>query len=364
MLTAVQEGVSGAHRVPVRRTGLAERLLRPVFSCVVAAIGLALLAGQAAAAVRLEPVQDQALNHTLQNAFVLPMMPEQLAGSEAERTRLLEAEIRRLRDLLHSIGYLDAEIEVLSGSDPDEDVRLLPVPGDLFRIGWVALSGLPGGLPSDSVDDLENFAGTFAGLSVTRDNLDRLEAGLVWRLRDATHAHAEIVQTVKQTEPELKTAGILINLDPGPAVRIGKIQFLGSRHTDILEPLVAFVVKEADGYSASAMEQLFALLEKTDLFSRIEIALAPVNEVTGTTDLEVNLVEKPAEAKPLDFQTRSGPALAIFTMLLILLRECVAGTKWGRKPFEPTFTLTVTVFYAINVAVIFNLVASTVILRS
>jgi len=360
----VQEVVSGAHRVPGRRTDMAGCLGGPLVLCAVAAISLALLAGQVAAAVRLEPVQDQALNQTLQNAFVLPMMPEQLAGTEAERARLLEAEIRRLRDLLHSIGYLDAEIDLLSASHSDEDVRLLPVPGDLFRIGWVAMSGLPDGLPPDSVDDLENFAATFVGLSVTRDNLDRMEAGLVWRLRDAAHAHAEIVQTVKQTEPELKTAGILINLDPGPAVRVGKIQFLGSRHTDILEPLVAFVIKEGDPFSASAMEELHALLEKTDLFSRIEIELAPVNEVTGYTDLEVNLVEKPAEAKPLDFQTRSGPALAIFTMLLILLRECVAGTKWSRKPFEPTFTLTVTVFYAINVAVIFNLVASTVIVRS
>lgn len=363
MLTTGQEVLSGAHRATGRRAGVAGYLVRSVLLCALAAIGLALHAAQVAAAVRLEPVQDVDLNRTLQNAFVLPMMSNRLAGTGVETSRLLEAEVRRLKDLLQSIGYLDAEINVLSGPHSGDDVRLLPVPGDLFRIGWVGLAGLPEELPPDTVDDLENFAATFAGLDVTRDNLDRMEAGLVWRLRDAAYAHAQIVQTEKKTEPDLKTAGVIITVDPGPAVRIGGIRFLGSKHTDILLPLAGFVVKEGGRYSASAMEQLRALLEKTDLFSRIEITLAKPDEVTGFTDLEIDLVEKPAEARPLDFQTRVGPALAIFTMLLILLRECMAGTRWSRKPFEPAFALTVTVFYAINVAVVFNLVASAVIQR-
>lgn len=352
--------------LPQGRGGTGRRAGKGVsYACILllALAGLRLATGAGLAAVKLEPVEDNVLNSVLRQAFVLPMMANLPApGGEGEKERV-DAEIRKLRDLLHALGYLDAEIEVSGSPSEATGIRLLPVPGDLYRIGWISMVGLPEELSAEDLAVLEDFSAGFTGLRAGRDDLGKLEAGLVWRLRDAGYAEADIARVETRTNPELRMAGFTLTVSAGNAVRLGEIRFLGSKHTDILKPLAAFVVNEGDAYSASAMEKLHALLEETGLFSRIGISLAKTANDSGLTDLEIDLVERPPETNGIDFETGLGPALAIFTMLLILSRECTVGTKWSRRPFGPALSLAVAVFYVANIVIIFNLAVKTIITR-
>ncbi|MEM9632439.1 MAG: hypothetical protein AAGA50_14000 [Pseudomonadota bacterium] len=314
---------------------------------------------RASSELDLEQISDPDLKQVLQRAFVLPMTLDLPDVTSQKRNDLISAEAGKLEGILHSRGYLAATVEVIDDPTSGPNVRLVPVPGSLYRIGWIRAVGLPDGLPEETLAGFDDHAAGFVGQTATAETFEQLKAGLIWRLREASYASGEVLQLKDVLEPQLRSVGVSFAFLTGRSTHVADVQVQGSRHADLLSEIASNTVKEGEPYSEAAMARLRELLEQTALFNRVDVSLSNVSFPTGSAEVEVNLVDKPPEPHFFQSEAGLGPVLAILTMLLIVLRECAGpDAKWMGRPVGPALTGTVVVFYAINVIVIVAVLVS------
>ncbi|MES0811690.1 hypothetical protein ABLO27_19540 [Roseibium sp. SCPC15] len=319
----------------------------------------ATLAARASSELDLEQTDDPELRHVLQRAFVLPMMLDLPDVTYQRRNDLISAEAEKLEGILRSLGYLAATVEVSDDMTSNGYARLTPVPGSLYRIGWIRAVGLPDGLPEETLIGFDDHAARFVGQTATAGILEELKSGLIWRLREASYASGEVLQLKDVLDPQLRSVGISFAFLTGRSTHVADVQVQGSRHADLLSELASSTVKEGEPYSEAAMARLRELLEQTALFNRVDVSLSNVSFPSGTAEVEVKLVDKPPEPHFFQSEAGLGPVLAILTMLLIVLRECAGpDSMWMGRPIGPALTGTVAVFYAINVIVIVAVLVS------
>ncbi|MCV0426185.1 MAG: hypothetical protein K5905_11980 [Roseibium sp.] len=303
--------------------------------------------------VSLERVKDPELRQALTQAFVLPMVLELPDVTPGKRTSLIEAQAQKLERLLRFRGYLRSAVTMFGDPGTDAPVLLRPEPGQLYRVGWIKVTGLPGALPEEALLAFDAVVAPFAGRVATGEVLKQIEAGLIWQLRDASYADGQVVRVDVTTEPVTRTAGVTFTLVPGKPVQVGEVQIEGTRHSDLVKPIALSTLREGAPYSETKVDELRQVLEKTGLFNKVDVSLS--NDLTSArrAEVEVALVDRLPEPHFFQRNASIGPALAIIAMVLIVLRECTgAGARWFGKPVGSVLSGALLIFYSINILVI------------
>ena len=303
--------------------------------------------------VSLERVEDTELRQALAQAFVLPKVLSLPDVTLEKRKTLVEAQARKLEGLLRFRGYLQATVTVFGDPGTDAPVLLRPDPGQIYRVGWVMVKGLPEGLSEEALSAFDGVAEGFAGQTATGNVLKQIEAGITWQLRDASFAEGEIAEVEVLSEPETRTAGVIVKLRPGHPVQVGEVQIEGTRHADLVMPFASSTLREGTPYSEAKVDELRQVLEQTGLFNKVDVSLSDQMTTARGAEVEVALVDRLPE--PHFFQRNGGigPALAIVAMVLIVLRECAGNNaRWFGKPVGPTLSGALAFFYSVNILVI------------
>ncbi|MEP2706534.1 MAG: hypothetical protein ABJQ71_18450 [Roseibium sp.] len=328
---------------------------RGIYSALFAAIGFVAITGMvwAAAVFSLDQVEDPYLNQTLSRAFVLHELLDLSDFPTAKVKLLIGSEAQKLEDLLRSLGYLRASVDIIWSQDANEGARLRPKPAELYRIGWIRLVGLPTPFSKEALAALDDFAAQHVGQIATRRKMEIVQAGVHWRLLNASYAKGEITQTDLTIEQQTRTVGLTLTFDPGKKVYLGDIQIQGSKHADVLEQVSTAIVTKGTPYSATAIQKLRELLEQTDLFRRITISLAGDENTDGNTDITVNLDDALYAPVRIQNTKKIGYTLSIITMFLIIIGECFkSSSQRPNSSIKSALSITTAVFYTANITII------------
>lgn len=303
--------------------------------------GFLTVAGHSVASpnVILDPIPDAKLSAVLQSHFTLPLVLGVLDQSEAERRAAIDTEAQKLTSLLRSYGYRDGKVKIVKPSGTDKPTRLRAMPGVLYRLGWIRVDGLPADVPSDLSRALNEFLESNIGQDATAQAFDAINGGVRWNLREASYAKATVSPPLLKMETETRTVGVVIKVEIGPRVRLGKVKFEGSGRMKPSDAAKFVPFSNGAPYSLSAIESLRSALEQTNSFRRIQISLSDQANAAGQFDLNVELRDGPGDPGTLKRSSGFGPLLVFATMLLIVFRECTRATRhWKNATFRHSLT--------------------------
>lgn len=285
--------------------------------------------------VVLEPTKDPALSEILQNSFTLPLLIDQPSLSEADLAFEIEAERNKLEMQLRGLGYLDARVQTTGDASVDDPLRLKPVPGELYRVGWIRIDGLPQDVSDDMKNALKSLSAGQAGNTATQEVVESIRSGVLYQLREASFGMASVVAPELKTEPLTRTAGIVLAVEPGVPMVFGNVVFDGSFRVEDIEARAFVPFLAGDPYRRSDLDALENALEATNAFRRIKVELADVPNAEGQFDVHVELRDRTPDPERLASRSGMGPALLILTMLMIALREGVRVTSlWSSRPLR------------------------------
>ncbi|MEP1933362.1 MAG: hypothetical protein ABJJ37_18970, partial [Roseibium sp.] len=95
--------------------------------------------------------------------FTLPMLLDAPSLADKDLSIEIDAEVRKLENLMKSYGYLDAQVEVHGEINGYTPLKIEPKPGQQYRIGWVQVIGLPGDETTVLFQTLQDISENFVG---------------------------------------------------------------------------------------------------------------------------------------------------------------------------------------------------------
>lgn len=322
--------VSQCPKMPQRRTAR----FKLAGTAGVAILGLAFSVHVALAADRvvLEPVDDPELARVLSGNFTLPMLVDLEGQTEAEVATAIDAEVQKLTGLLRSLGYLEGRVEMTGSATEEDPLRLVPVPGLLYRIGWIRVDGLPSPTPDPLRQALNAYIAQEVGKDATRNVLDRITSGVLFELREASYGKATVASAEIRMDDAMRTAGVIVNAEPGPSLSFGEVRFTGSYRIDNAEAQEFVAFGAGDPYSKTTIDQLHADLEDTGMFRRIRVELVDAPNAVDTVDVAVELRDRPPDPDALEESSGIGPTRLMITMFMLVLLECLRVTSYWSFP--------------------------------
>lgn len=181
-------------------------------------------------AIALEPTSDAALDRALRASLNAPELERSRAGTDQQGSwkPLVEAERRRLEEMMRGQGYLDAIVGVSGYSDGDAPAKVVfkPQPGPLYRVGMVEVDGV-GGLAQAVRDDISRQMATAAGKPAGGEVLAILEDEILWRIRSASYPFVYIADRELQSMAGRSLAMVRITVDPGEVAKFGTVTYSG-----------------------------------------------------------------------------------------------------------------------------------------
>lgn len=281
----------------------------------------------AADRVAIDAVEDPELTEILAKSFTLPILVALEGRSETAIQADIDAETRKLTGLMRSLGYLDARIETKGSLTAEDPLRFQPVPGPLYRIGWIRIDGLPAPTPEPLKDGLNDFIFTEVGKNATRQVLENIADGILFQLREASYGKATVAAPDISLDRGNRSVGLVFNAQTGTPLAFGKVQVEGSFRISEAEAqtLVPFV--PGDPYSKTAIDALLSAFEQTDQFRRVRVDVLEDPDVSGRINVFVQLRDSVPDPNLLDESSGIGPTRLILTMLMIVVLECVRVTS-------------------------------------
>lgn len=280
----------------------------------------------------LAPPADAGLASLLERNFTLPLVLGTLPGtaSDTDRRNAITAEVARLTALLRSRGYLDARIETSGSGTDDDPLRLIPRPGPLFRLGQIRVEGLPPRLSAR----IEWLWTSRQGTVALQSTVDRISRGLLYELRQASHAGAALRDPAYALDRQAGLADLTLTVDPGPPMRFGTVLFHGSPRMDDATAQGFVPFRPGDAYSLTAIETLRDALDRTGRFRRIRIEQDTPADAAGVVNLSVRLWDRallPAEGVQ--------PRVLLFTILVLAMVQAVRMTPhWADRSVRVLMT--------------------------
>ncbi|MEP2531961.1 hypothetical protein [Shimia sp.] len=299
--------------------------------------------------VVLEPVQDSKMASILVENFTLPMLLDAPSLADKDLSIEIDAEVRKLENLMKSYGYLDAQVEVHGEINGYTPLKIEPKPGQQYRIGWVQVIGLPGDETTVLFQTLQDISENFVGNVASGKALRTLQNRIIHEMREASFAWVKQVHTDIVPEPATLTAGYRLRVDPGAAMVFGDVRFTGSVWLTDIEARSIVPFKSGDPFSQTALDTLYTALEESGMFRRISISLSNELNAAGHLVVLVDLGDNANDqAAGVEGQGMS-PALIIFAIIMLALREAARLTPlWNSKTLR--WGLALCVFVSISIA--------------
>lgn len=244
-------------------------------------------------------------------------------SAEMSLSDLNGAEQRRLTGLLHSLGYLDAKVEIgerdrEADEGHAEDVIFRATPGPRYRVGAIEIIGIP-----EVVKDRLQVSSIF-GLAVRplggfaeEDTLEALDHMIVQRIRAQSYAYSKVVSVEMLSTSAVRVATRRIELDIGPTVRFSRLIVQGpARYSPAV---IARAAKFQAGlpFRPEQLTRIRDALANHEFLTNISVQLAAQPGPDGTSDVMLRAKDR----SPLwrDLLPDAWPGLVLSLMSLVLL---------------------------------------------
>lgn len=307
------------------------------------------LAGDDASTPRIElpEASDQEVIEALKLGYNLPALSQ--AVTKEERLRTVKTECRRLIEIMRSLGYLDAEVNVsyeVANTMPSAKcastfldrhtswgkTKIIPILGSLYRIGIVEVDGIDNNkLQQNTIADLSNLLLRFTGSVARADTLSNLENEILFRVRAASRPAARVASRGISSDAEARLAIVHLSLEVGLPLQFGAVTFRQLRRQDpqSLAQYVPFL--PGDPYDNGQLSALKQKLEQTGLFSSVRIASGEPSKKTGLVPIIVTAHEKAPSVDELWVSGFNGSIVIAIALALLGFRQLVIESGLSRR---------------------------------
>lgn len=310
---------------------------RSLLFCLLMAFGLPASAQEPLFTV--EPTGHGELDRALLGGLNLPALHAAGAMGEPGSDQWIAAvaiERKRLGEMVRSFGYLTGRMELKEGAgaaqgapDPASAVRMLPVPGPIFRIGAIQVAGLGGADFDRLVAEILQRTGQGVGVIAGEPQVSSLTEGIVRTVRGGSFPHARLARRELLPDPDTGTATLRLEIDTGPMLRLGPVIVRGTNATgpEMVEALAPF--SPGDPYDPAVIEAYRVALVATPRLRRARVEIDEQID-TGLAPVIVSVVEEPDPLR-LDYLKVPGLVALGLTLALLASRQIVIAAAPRRQ---------------------------------
>lgn len=232
-----------------------------------------------------------------------------------ERQRLCGITPQQVRELLETMGHFNPQAIELDC----EAGRLRVEPGPTATVRSLNLH-LAGPDPADPAPDAEAVADRkpladwqamlplAVGQAFSQDLWAGAKRGLLAQARAQGHPLARWRASEAQVDAEANAVDVTLELDPGPAVRLGAIEIEGLVHHNDNRTLALLGLREGQPYTEQRLLNAQERLLKAGLFDTVQVELDPERLAGNRMPVHVRVKETPLQQLSLGvgWQSNSG----------------------------------------------------------
>lgn len=272
--------------------------------------------------IGLEHVTEHAVRETLLHSFNFSaggLIQPNGAGDQ-------ETETVRLTRLMQALGYLDAQTEEATGSDGPP--LLLPVPGRLYSLGYVAVDGISGALPEILQTNLRLRTERHLGEPARADTIADMRRDVLRVFQESRFATPTVVAVEIRKYPSTVLAGLHISVEPGPQASFGKVILTGDGSLSELGPAAHL---NGSPYDPAAVDGLRTDIQESGLFRRISVSVQPREGDPALVDIVAELKRNNRAEEDLAAHGLFGFSILLACGSLLILRQVAVAAPAGRK---------------------------------
>lgn len=251
----------------------------------------------------------------------------------AERARV---DCDKLASVLRAFGYLEAQVTcrpatAADGSLPDGTIIADPLPGAMFRVGVIDISGVRS---SPEVDAMAAIIGdriaSYTGKPATSQALWAMESDVLRHVRDI-YPLATVTQRALRLDHARRLTMVEMTIDSGSTATFGDLTFsgLGRVSRDTIRKELTF--RTGQPYDGRLLSDFQRRIEAADLFQSVRVVAADHIEADGSIGIYV--VVKEFRENVAELRQNSTPlTLSLLAALLVLSGRLIAqyagGPRW------------------------------------
>ena len=237
---------------------------------------------------------------------------QQIAESDSlspvELDRLAAVAPEQARNLLETLGYFDAKVEVQRQANADhsqQDLTLLVEPGPRAVVGELDLqfegelapeAGLPEAPRALALQaELRELWPLHKGRAFTQSAWSAAKSAVLARARAQGYPLAHWAASEAQVDTEAHRVSLSLRLDSGPLFRLGALQIEGLQHQseDTVRRLAAY--QPGEPYTEQALLDFQERLLRTQLFDGVTVDIQPENAQAAAVPVRVRVKEAPRQ---------------------------------------------------------------------
>ncbi len=243
----------------------------------------------------------------------------------AERVR---ADCDKLASVLRAFGYLEAQVTCRPATVADGTIIADPLPGDMFRVGIIDISGVRSSPEVDAIAAIiSDRIASYTGKPATSEALWAMESDVLRHLRDI-YPLAAVTQRALRLDHARRLTTVEMTIDGGSTATFGDLTFsgLGRVSRDTIQKELTFRIGEP--YDGRLLNDFQRRLEATHLFHSVRVVAADHIEADG--NIGIFVVVKEFRENVAKLRQDSTPlALSLLAALLVLSGRLVARNAGG-----------------------------------
>jgi len=317
--TSKRGNCAGAMPVSTRRPGLLARCRGLLITGLFAVIFLQGLSVSVLAeteregidtVVHIEGIEDFRLKRLVEASSVTLQERKRYPPATVRLLRRrVEEDIPRLRAVMRSEGYYDAQLgfEVDDKATPVRVVFTV-TSGPLYTLRRVEIESAEGSMLPEERMPSAGDVGLHTGKAARARAVVDAEAALLRLVRGMGYPYPEIAERRVQVQHGARAMDVLFVLHSGPPARFGKVEITGLERLDeqVIRDLIPW--KRGDPYDPAPVTVFQDRLRETGLLSVIRVEKGTVSKTDGELPLKVVLTERKPRtiATTLYYRTDEG----------------------------------------------------------
>jgi outer membrane protein assembly factor BamA len=227
---------------------------------------------------------------------------------------------------MQALGYLDAQTETTTGSDGQP--LLLPVPGSLYGLGYVAVEGISGAIPEFLQTNLRLRTERHLGEPARADTIADIRRDVLRVFQESSFATPAVVAVEIREYPSTMLAGLHISVEPGQQASFGDVILVGDGSLSEISPAAHL---NGNPYDPDAVDNLRTDIQDSGLFRRISVSVQPRDGDPALVDVVAELKRNNRAEEDLAAHGLVGFSILLACGSLLILRQVALATSAGRE---------------------------------
>ncbi|HEX3863864.1 MAG TPA: BamA/TamA family outer membrane protein [Stellaceae bacterium] len=258
---------------------------------------------------------DSKLSDLLDDVSQLKSLEDKLPASEEVLRRRADADLDRLKDAAHSLGYWDAQFsyKLDSSADPIK-VTVTADPGPLYHVASIQVLGPDGKPLSVPLDASAPPLPLAKGDAAQSEPVVATENALLGALGHSGHPFAKKGDRRVVVDHAAKTMEITYKLDPGPTMRFGAASIGGLERLNPTYVQNRIQWQDGQQYDNQQVEATRKRLIESGLFSTVKITPVTDPADPNSAHMQIDATERSHRTVGAGaaYNTSEGPGARLF----------------------------------------------------